>query len=255
MHACTSSTAASSKADGRTGSAALDPQSWAYLTTSGLEPSRVTPRQVSLWPRSRTQRRTHHAAHQQADGEVSPPAGDRRRFQRPRPRMVGFYRRAPCPQGRLEAALARYVRGPTERLRTRAFNDSAQVAVSAGLLQSMKRDEVKALLGHEVAHVAIGDIAATRLIWIRTALGGLAARRRRAAQSTGAPIFTSSFEPQQEDHHPRDHHVVLDHLRKVRPGDQRAFELVLLDRRSPGRMRGRGFHRALEFGMARSGQS
>lgn len=42
-------------------------------------------------------------------------------------------------------------------------NDSL-VAVSTGLLQSMKRNEVEAVLGHEVAHVANGDMVTMALI-------------------------------------------------------------------------------------------
>jgi len=42
--------------------------------------------------------------------------------------------------------------------------DSALVAVSTGLLQSMNRDEVEAVLGHEVSHVANGDMVTMGLI-------------------------------------------------------------------------------------------
>ncbi len=42
-------------------------------------------------------------------------------------------------------------------------NDSL-VAVSTGLLQTMKRNEVEAVLGHEVAHVANGDMVTMALI-------------------------------------------------------------------------------------------
>ncbi|MBM3355210.1 MAG: protease HtpX, partial [Betaproteobacteria bacterium] len=42
-------------------------------------------------------------------------------------------------------------------------NDSL-VAVSTGLLQSMSREEVEAVLGHEVAHVANGDMVTLTLI-------------------------------------------------------------------------------------------
>jgi heat shock protein HtpX len=38
------------------------------------------------------------------------------------------------------------------------------VAVSTGLLQSMNRDEVEAVLGHEVAHIANGDMVTLTLI-------------------------------------------------------------------------------------------
>lgn len=42
--------------------------------------------------------------------------------------------------------------------------NSALVAVSSGLLQSMTRDEVEAVLGHEISHVANGDMVTLALI-------------------------------------------------------------------------------------------
>ncbi|MES0873613.1 protease HtpX [Sinimarinibacterium thermocellulolyticum] len=42
--------------------------------------------------------------------------------------------------------------------------DNALVAVSTGLLRSMSQDEVEAVLGHEVAHVANGDMVTLALI-------------------------------------------------------------------------------------------
>lgn len=47
---------------------------------------------------------------------------------------------------------------------TGARRDSALVAVSTGLLRSMKRDEVEAVLAHEVSHVANGDMVTLALI-------------------------------------------------------------------------------------------
>jgi heat shock protein HtpX len=47
---------------------------------------------------------------------------------------------------------------------TGARRNSALVAVSTGLLQKMKRDEVEAVLGHEIAHVANGDMVTLTLI-------------------------------------------------------------------------------------------
>jgi heat shock protein HtpX len=47
---------------------------------------------------------------------------------------------------------------------TGARKDAALVAVSTGLLRSMRRDEVEAVLGHEVAHVANGDMVTLTLI-------------------------------------------------------------------------------------------
>jgi len=47
---------------------------------------------------------------------------------------------------------------------TGMFRDSALVAVSTGLLQGMNRDEVEAVLAHEVSHVANGDMITLALI-------------------------------------------------------------------------------------------
>jgi heat shock protein HtpX len=47
---------------------------------------------------------------------------------------------------------------------TGMFRDSALVAVSTGLLRGMKRDEVEAVLAHEVSHVANGDMVTLALI-------------------------------------------------------------------------------------------
>jgi heat shock protein HtpX len=47
---------------------------------------------------------------------------------------------------------------------TGARRDAALVAVSEGLLQNMSRDEVEAVLGHEVAHVANGDMITMTLL-------------------------------------------------------------------------------------------
>jgi len=47
---------------------------------------------------------------------------------------------------------------------TGASKNSALVAVSTGLLQHMNADEVEAVLGHEVAHVANGDMVTLTLI-------------------------------------------------------------------------------------------
>jgi heat shock protein HtpX len=54
--------------------------------------------------------------------------------------------------------------GEPNAFATGAFRDSALVAVSTGLLQSMSRSEVEAVLGHEMAHVANGDMVTLTLI-------------------------------------------------------------------------------------------
>ena len=54
--------------------------------------------------------------------------------------------------------------GETNAFATGAFRNSALVAVSTGLLNSMSRDEVEAVLGHEIGHVANGDMVTLTLI-------------------------------------------------------------------------------------------
>ncbi|HSU78335.1 MAG TPA: protease HtpX, partial [Burkholderiales bacterium] len=54
--------------------------------------------------------------------------------------------------------------GPANAFATGAFRDSALVAVSTGLLESMNRQEVEAVLGHEVSHVSNGDMVTLTLI-------------------------------------------------------------------------------------------
>ncbi len=54
--------------------------------------------------------------------------------------------------------------GEPNAFATGAFRDSSLVAVSTGLLHSMTREEVEAVLAHEVAHVANGDMVTLTLI-------------------------------------------------------------------------------------------
>ena len=54
--------------------------------------------------------------------------------------------------------------GAANAFATGAFKNSAFVAVSTGLLQSMSHEEVEAVLGHEISHVANGDMVTLTLI-------------------------------------------------------------------------------------------
>lgn len=54
--------------------------------------------------------------------------------------------------------------GEPNAFATGAFKNSALVAVSTGLLQSMTKEEVEAVLAHEVAHVANGDMVTMTLV-------------------------------------------------------------------------------------------
>ena len=54
--------------------------------------------------------------------------------------------------------------GEPNAFATGAFKNSALVAVSTGLLQGMTREEVEAVLAHEVAHIANGDMVTLTLV-------------------------------------------------------------------------------------------
>ena len=54
--------------------------------------------------------------------------------------------------------------GDPNAFATGAFKNSALVAVSTGLLQGMTREEIEAVIGHEVAHIANGDMVTMALI-------------------------------------------------------------------------------------------
>jgi heat shock protein HtpX len=63
--------------------------------------------------------------------------------------------------GRPEVAI---YEGAPNAFATGAFKNEALVAVSTGLLESMTEEEVAAVLGHEVAHIANGDMVTLTLI-------------------------------------------------------------------------------------------
>ena len=54
--------------------------------------------------------------------------------------------------------------GEPNAFATGAFKNSALVAVSTGLLHTMNEEEVEAVLAHEVAHIANGDMVTMTLI-------------------------------------------------------------------------------------------
>ena len=54
--------------------------------------------------------------------------------------------------------------GEPNAFATGAFRNSALVAVSTGLLQGMTREEVEAVLAHEVAHIQNGDMVTLTLV-------------------------------------------------------------------------------------------
>jgi heat shock protein HtpX len=63
--------------------------------------------------------------------------------------------------GRPEVAI---YEGEPNAFATGAFRNEALVAVSTGLLDSMTEEEITAVLGHEVAHIANGDMVTLTLI-------------------------------------------------------------------------------------------
>ncbi|MDM0015893.1 protease HtpX [Variovorax sp. J22P168] len=54
--------------------------------------------------------------------------------------------------------------GAPNAFATGAFRNASLVAVSTGLMQSMNRAEIEAVLGHEVSHVANGDMVTMTLV-------------------------------------------------------------------------------------------
>jgi heat shock protein HtpX len=54
--------------------------------------------------------------------------------------------------------------GEPNAFATGAFKNSALVAVSTGLLEGMTKEEVEAVLGHEIAHITNGDMVTMTLI-------------------------------------------------------------------------------------------
>ena len=54
--------------------------------------------------------------------------------------------------------------GDPNAFATGAFKNSALVAVSTGLLQTMSKEEVEAVLGHEIAHISNGDMVTMTLL-------------------------------------------------------------------------------------------
>jgi len=77
--------------------------------------------------------------------------------------LVGSVQRLATKAGIAMPEVAVYD-GEPNAFATGAFRNSALVAVSTGLLHSMSRDEVEAVIGHEIAHIANGDMVTMTLI-------------------------------------------------------------------------------------------
>ncbi len=92
--------------------------------------------------------------------------------------------------------------GAANAFATGAFKNSALVAVSTGLLQGMTRDEVEAVIGHEVAHIANGDMVTmtlsqgvmnTFVVFLSRAIGSIVDRtvfRNESGHGAGYMITT-----------------------------------------------------------------
>ncbi len=77
--------------------------------------------------------------------------------------LVGVVRKLADQAGVAMPEVAIYDGAPNA-FATGAFKNSSLVAVSTGLLQSMRREEIEAVLGHEISHVANGDMVTLTLI-------------------------------------------------------------------------------------------
>ena len=77
--------------------------------------------------------------------------------------IVGTVKRFSDKAGIAMPEVAMY-QGEPNAFATGAFKNSALVAVSTGLLENMTREEVEAVIGHEVAHIANGDMVTMTLI-------------------------------------------------------------------------------------------
>jgi len=78
--------------------------------------------------------------------------------------LVGTVRRLAAEAGIGMPEVAVYASDDMNAFATGARRNRALVAVSTGLLQRMRRDEVEAVLAHEIAHVANGDMVTLALL-------------------------------------------------------------------------------------------
>jgi heat shock protein HtpX len=94
--------------------------------------------------------------------------------------------------------------GEPNAFATGAFKNSSLVAVSTGLLTSMTEEEVVAVLGHEVAHIANGDMVTltliqgvvnTFVIFLSRIVGNIVDRAifRKEGDGPGIGFFITSF--------------------------------------------------------------
>ena len=78
--------------------------------------------------------------------------------------LLGTVRRQAAAAGIGQPEVAIYDAPEINAFATGASRNNALVAVSTGLLAAMSRDEAEAVLGHEVSHVANGDMVTMALL-------------------------------------------------------------------------------------------
>lgn len=78
--------------------------------------------------------------------------------------LINTVRRLATNAGIGMPQVAIYQAGDINAFATGAKRDNALVAVSTGLLNNMSQDEAEAVLGHEVSHIANGDMITLTLI-------------------------------------------------------------------------------------------
>ena len=150
----------------------------------------------------RLHRRDHFAADVEADGQVVDRGArsSRQPASEPEAWLVETVRRLATKAGIGMPEVAIY-EGAPNAFATGAFRNSALVAVSTGLLQSMNKEEVEAVLGHEMAHVANGDMVTLTLIqgvvntfvvFFARIIGTRSSTRRCSAPSAARVRATSS---------------------------------------------------------------
>ena len=88
--------------------------------------------------------------------------------------------------------------GPANAFATGAFRNSALVAVSDGIMAQMTREELRAVLGHEMSHVANGDMVTmcllqgilnTFVIFVSRVVAGLLSQRGRDRRRSGGALY------------------------------------------------------------------
>ena len=92
--------------------------------------------------------------------------------------------------------------GPANAFATGAFRNSALVAVSDGIMAQMTREELKAVLGHEMSHVANGDMVTmcllqgilnTFVIFVSRLVSGMLSGRGRGSRRGNSLLYAPVY--------------------------------------------------------------